>query len=93
MSGRTDLPVGFDVVGSPFENLRSGFESQLGVLLSDVTPGVVFLGDASALEPSNRIDDFITPRMFILHKPFYEARAGRSLRDAAEANRHASNRQ
>ena len=93
MSGREDSPVGFDVVGSPFENLRSGFKSQARVLFADVTPGVVFLGNASTLEPSDRIDEFITPEMFLRHKPFYEARAGRSLRNAGDANRHVSNRQ
>jgi uncharacterized RDD family membrane protein YckC len=93
MSGRGNAPVGFDVVGSPFENLRSGFELQASVLFADVTPGVVFLGSDGALEPSDRIDDFITPGMFLRHKPFYEARAGRDLRNAADANRHVSNRQ
>jgi uncharacterized RDD family membrane protein YckC len=93
LSGREDSSVGFDVVGSPFENLRSGFESQANVLFVDVTPGVVFLGDARTLEPSDRLDDFITPEMFLRHKPFYEARAGRSLRNAGDANRQVSNRQ
>jgi uncharacterized RDD family membrane protein YckC len=93
MSRREESPVGFDVVGSPFENLRSGFELQASVLFADVTPGVVFLGNASTLEPSNRIDGFITSEMFLRHKPFYEARAGRSLRNAGDANRHVSNRQ
>ena len=93
MAGREDAPVGFDVVGSPFENLRSGFEFQVSVLFADVTPGVVFLANGSTLEPSDRIDDFITPEMFLRHKPFYEARAGRSLRNAGDANRHVSNRQ
>jgi hypothetical protein len=93
MSRREDAPVGFDVVGSPFENFRSGFESQASVLFADVTPGVVFLGNAGTLEPSDRIDDFITPEMFLRHKPFYEARAGRRLRNAGDANRHVSNRQ
>jgi uncharacterized RDD family membrane protein YckC len=93
MSGRDDSPVGFDVDGSPFENLRSGFEHQAGVHFADVTPGVVFLADSSTLEPSDRIDDYITHGMFLRHKPFYEARAGRSLRNAGDANRHVSNRQ
>ena len=93
MSGREDSPVGFDVVGSPFENLRSGFEFETSVLFADVTPGVVFLADAGTLEPSDRIDDFITHEMFLRHKPFYEARAGRNLRNAGDANRHVSNRQ
>jgi hypothetical protein len=93
MSAREDAPVGFDVVGSPFENHRSGFRSQTRVLFADVTPGVVFLGKDATLAPSDRIDDFITQEMFLRHKPFYEARAGRSLRDAGDANRHVSNRQ
>ena len=93
MSGRDGAPVGFDVIGSPFENLRSGFESQASVLFADVTPGVVFLANAGTLEPSNRIDGFITHEMFLRHKPFYEARAGRSLRNAGDANRHVPNRQ
>jgi uncharacterized RDD family membrane protein YckC len=93
MSRRKDSPVGFDVVGSPFENLRSGFPFQASVLFADVTPGVVFLANAGTLEPSERIGDFITREMFLRHKPFYEARAGRRLRNAGDANRHVSNRQ
>ena len=86
MARRQDAPVGFTVEGSPFATLEAGFSYQPTVSLGDLASGYIFLKPARDYVRSERIAGFISEEMFWRNKPFYEASAGRSLRDAREAN-------
>ena len=55
--------------------------------LADVASGYVFLIPSAEREFCDRIPGFISQAMFVRYKPYYEARANRSLKNAEEANR------
>lgn len=93
---RQDVPVGFDVVGSPFGLLRSSsspyFRFQPGVCFSDVASGYVYLKPVEKLKRCQWLDGYISREMFVRNKPFYEAECGRKLANAEEANRFIASR-
>lgn len=88
---RENVPVGFDVVGSPFALLRNSdsgyFRFRPGVCFSDVASGYVFLKPENKLKRCEWLSGYISREMFVKNKPFYEAKCGRKLRNAKEANK------
>lgn len=88
---RENVPVGFDVVGSPFALLRNSdsryFRFRPGVCFSDVASGYVYLTPENKLKRCEWLSGYISRDMFIKNKPFYEAECGHKLRNAKEANK------
>ncbi len=93
---RQDSPVGFDVVGSPFALLRDSdaffFRHQPGACFSDLAAGYVFLKPIEDQETCDWLEGYISEDMFVNNKPYYEAKCGRKLTSAEEANRLVSQR-
>jgi uncharacterized RDD family membrane protein YckC len=88
---RENVPVGFDVVGSPFALLRNSnsgyFRFRPGVCFSDVASGYVYLKPKNKLKRCEWLSGYISREMFVKNKPFYEAECGHKLNNAKEANK------
>lgn len=84
-------PLGFEVSGSPFENLRDdkAHPYQTGVCFGDLTLGYVFIRPRAGLTRCQWLDGYISQGMFLKDKPYYLAEYGWSLKSASEANRAA----
>ncbi len=93
---RQDLPVGFDVEGSPFALLRDSdalfFRHQPGACFSDLAAGYVFLKPIENQETCDWLEGYISEDMFVKNKPYCEAKCGRKLASAEEANRFVGQR-
>jgi uncharacterized RDD family membrane protein YckC len=86
---RGDQPCGFDVAGSPLGDLDAtghAGSNAPDLRFADFAAGYIFLQPVARLKPCIWAPDYITPAMFLRHKPFYEAQVGHRLHDAAEAN-------
>jgi len=74
-----DIPVGFDVAGSPFEFLRDNLlwddarAPRLGLV--DRAQGYIMLARSDRLNKCHWIPNFVTPQMFAQQKPYYQALA------------------
>lgn len=93
MAQRGNGPVGFDVLGSPFDLLRDEasleFHFQPRLSLGDIASGYIYLEPARNLKPCAWLPGYISPEMFVANKPFYQAfgkKAGQKLQSAAECN-------
>jgi uncharacterized RDD family membrane protein YckC len=88
--GKTQL--GFDIAGSPLASLRENqlpwTRSGMALPLGRYGCGYVVVAPLNKIESCQWWDGFITPRMFGLYRPFYEALCERSLKDHEEANLH-----
>jgi uncharacterized RDD family membrane protein YckC len=88
---RGHTAVGFDLVGSPFADLRDGggleYRRDPGARFSDFATGYLYLKPLHAQQHCTWETGFITRSMFLRDKPYYEAYTGRQLRDAQEADR------
>ena len=88
---RENTPFGFNVDGSPFENLRdekSNYYSMFpGLCFSDIVTGYIFLKPINSQNRTPWLDGYISEKMFLSYKPYYEAECGRKLKDADETNR------
>jgi len=90
---RNNEPVGFDVDESPLALVRDdgSFEFHLEPRLgfTDVAAGYVFLAPWRKLTTCEWLNGYISQRMFLNNKPFYQAfgrRAGREIHNAKDAN-------
>jgi hypothetical protein len=90
MASRGDKPVGFDVLFSPFANVRDSrsyyFHFQPRVAFSDLCQGFIFLKPLAKISRSVRIKDFVSEAMFQKYKPYFEARFNRRFGSAREVN-------
>ena len=93
MEVRHDQPTGFDVAPSPLALLRDkgSFEYRLDSRLAfvDMAAGFVFLAPRKELRTCHWLEGYVSPRMFILNKPFYVAfgrRADVEIKTAEDAN-------
>jgi uncharacterized RDD family membrane protein YckC len=88
---RENTPCGFNVDGSPFENLRDEKSHYYSVFprlrFSDIATGYIFLKPIHSESRTPWLDGYISEKMFLYYKPYYEAKCGRKLKDANEANR------
>jgi len=86
-----NLPIGFDVIGSPFGYLREGnayyYHLQPNVCFSDIASGYVYLCPKNKLKRCRWLNGYISKEMFVKNKPYYEAECGSKLNNADEANR------
>lgn len=103
MEKRGNSPVGFDVDGSPFAALRDSgsdyYHFQPGVSFGDVASGYIFLKPYEEMKPSEWLEGYISKKMFLEYKPFYEAlvlsRLNKKVRfdNAEEADKYFSEMQ
>ncbi len=89
-ASRENKPVGFDVAGSPFANIRDRqsyyFHWQPKVRFSDLSQGFVFLKPLKGLSPCTWMDNFISDEMFEKSKTFYEFTYKRKFANSREVN-------
>ena len=82
--------MGFTVAGSPFEWLRDSdayyYHFQPGAAFGAVASGYLFLKPTSEMTYAEWIPGFISERMFVRNKPYYELCVGHPLLNAAEAD-------
>lgn len=87
-------PVGFDLAGSPLALLRDNaspdyyFEPRFG--LGDLTDGYIYLKPCKQMKHCEWLSDYISPTMFAVNKPIYQAFAkvvSKQVSNASEANR------
>lgn len=90
-NGQQNASFGFDLTNSPFARLRDNsyesFHYQPGVCLADLAGGYIYLKPLDKLEHCQWISGYISREMFVENKPYYEAKCGRELRSAKDANK------
>ena len=82
--------IGFDIATSPLASLSDNQSPlvRMGVNLPlrEYVCGYVVVAPLERIESCEWWDDFITPRMFGLYKPYYEKLCRRALKNHREAN-------
>ena len=81
--------IGFDILNSPFNDLRDSSSNNfkdLKVCFGDIASGYIYLVPYDSLSRCSFINNFITQKMFIKEKPFYESLVGKSFSNADEVN-------
>lgn len=82
--------IGFDIINSPLNDLRDSssinFSKNPKVCFGDIASGYLYLVPFDSLSKCRFIKDFVTQKMFIKEKPFYEALVGKSFSNADEVN-------
>ena len=93
MKERGDMPVGFDVLGSPFEDLRNNdsgdYHHYPNLRFADKARGYIYLNPVRELGKCGWFDGYVSRKMFLKNKPYYKAwaRLGeREANNAEEAN-------
>lgn len=90
MAKRGDQPVGFTVSGSPFEWLRDSssyyYHFQPGAAFCDVAGAYLFLKPTREITYAEWMPGFVSEKMFVKNKPYYEICVGHPLRSAEQAN-------
>jgi hypothetical protein len=83
-------PVGFRIADSPFADFRDEgglfYQRDPKARFADFAGGYLYLGPVRDQRHCRWEEGFITRAMFLRDKPYYEARTGRRLRDASQAN-------
>jgi hypothetical protein len=84
-------PVGFNVYDSPFAMLRDNnsfayyFQPKVG--FSDLARGYIYLKPFRELQNCQWMDGFISRKMFVENKTFYESWCNRKFKNVDEVNR------
>lgn len=82
--------IGFDLINSPFSNLKDSssfyFQNRPAVSMGDIASGYLYLVPNDSLSRCNFIPNFITKKMFVKEKTFYEAIAAKPFRNSVEVN-------
>ncbi len=90
MSLRDNKPVGFDVAGSPFANVRDSkeyrFHFQPKITFADCARGYIFLRPMAKTKFCTWISDFISDEMFKKGKAYFEGSFNRKFDNAKEVN-------
>jgi uncharacterized iron-regulated protein len=83
--------IGFDVVNSLFGELRDSnsmfFTNRSRICFSDIAEGYLYLTPIDSLVKCKFIPNFVTQKMFIKEKSFFEAVVGRSFKNVSELNK------
>ena len=94
MTKRHNRPVGFDVIGSPFDRLRDSgsfdYYSERRLCMGDVASGFIYLTKWRDYSRCEWLANYVTREMFVANKPFYQAlgkRADGDIRSAVDVNR------
>jgi hypothetical protein len=90
MAVHGNKPVGFDVPGSPFADLRDSrsyyFYWEPKVTFADLSRGYIFLKPFKALSPCSWMKNFISDKMFEKSKTYYEYAYKRKFKNSKEVN-------
>jgi hypothetical protein len=90
MSAGGGRAAGFDVVGSPFANIRDSlsyyYHWQPGVAFADISRGYIYLKPVKDLSPCGWMKNFISDEMFERSRPYYEYAYGRKFQNAREVD-------
>jgi hypothetical protein len=90
MAVHGNKPVGFDVPGSPFADLRDArsyyFYWQPKVTFADLCQGYIFLKPFKALSPCSWMKNFINDEMFKKGRTYYEYAYKRKFKNSQEVN-------
>lgn len=93
MKERRNVPVGFDVSGSPFGDLRNNdsedYHHYANLRFADKARGYIYLKPVKELGKCGWLDGYVSRKMFLKNKPYYKAwaRLGeREANNAEEAN-------
>jgi hypothetical protein len=90
MAERGNKPAGFDVLPSPFANIRDGhsylFHFQPHVRFSDITQGFIFINPFEKLSECQKLKNYVSDKMFAKYKFFYEKNFNRKFNNARELN-------
>jgi uncharacterized RDD family membrane protein YckC len=93
MERRGDVPLGFDVLASPFETLRDSrhwsFGQDVERSFGDLAWSYLFLAPRSRLHRSDWLAGYVTAKMLAENRPFYEAigrRTGIDVSDVRSAD-------
>ena len=83
-------PAGFDIINSPFGELRDSTATYLNtyktVCLEDIYQGLIFLKPLDKLSPCTWKEDYISREMFLKYKPFYELKTMQKFQNYKECN-------
>ncbi len=89
MKERGNLPVGFDVPGSPFRDLRNNdsedYHRYANLRFADKAPGYIYLKPIGELGKCGWLDGYVSRKMFLKNKPYYKAWARLGDREANNA--------
>ncbi len=90
MAANGNKPVGFDVPGSPFAEIRDSrdyyFYWQPKVTFADISRGYIFLKPYKDLAPCRWIENFVSDEMFVKSKPYLEYAYKRVFKNSREVN-------
>jgi hypothetical protein len=82
--------LGFDVVGSPFANIRDSlsyyYHWQPKVAFADINRGYIFMKPVKELSPCGWMKGFISDEMFERSRSYYEYAYGRKFQNAREVD-------
>jgi hypothetical protein len=91
MSRSNSVSAGFSIINSPFEKIRDScseyFNTYPSVCYSDIAEGLIFLKPLNEMQPCTWLKGYISNKMFMKYKPYYELIAKQKLNDAEEANK------
>lgn len=83
--------IGFDVNSSPFAEIRDSsddnFKNRSMIDFSDIATGYFYLVPIDSLVKCKFIPNFVTQKVFIKEKSFFEAVSGRSFKNVSELNK------
>jgi hypothetical protein len=83
-------PVGFTVENSPFAMLRDStqylYANMPTVSFSDIAQGYIYLLPFDKTERCSWIPNYISKKMFLKYKPFYEGKTGQKFKNSKEVN-------
>jgi uncharacterized RDD family membrane protein YckC len=92
MAKRANIPAGFSIKNSPFENIRDSCSGFFGlyptITYGDLAQGLIFLKPFKDLQHCTWTKGYISNEMFMKYKPLYEVMATRKFSNAAEVDRY-----
>jgi len=92
LNRNNNTPVGFTITNSPFEKLRDScsdyFYTHPSVCYGDITEGLVFLKPLKQLKSCKWLKEYISDKMFMQYKAYYELVAKRKFKNAKEVNQY-----
>ena len=89
MKERGNVPVGFDVSGSPFGDLRNNdsedYHHYPNLRFADKASGYIYLKPVRELGKCGWLDGYVSKKMFLKNKPYYKAWARLGEKEANNA--------
>jgi len=93
MEERANVPVGFDVLNSPFADLRDSSSKDYryfpGLRFADKATGYIYLKPAKKLKKCEWLPGYVSKKMFVTNMPYYKAwarLADKQVNNEQEAN-------